>query len=174
VLEATQAEARGRKAESMEAITQDAAQARSDITTHEARIEGLDQAIKEIAEEIADVRAENVEFFRQTALARCEAFAQALAADEEARQARSAEYREMRGDLSRVRLDEKRAKEKGQREDVLLPEMPPADLGGASETRQARESLERFLRNQAEKTPSPRVIRSADAPKREPLIERLG
>ena len=106
VLEATQAEARGRKAESMEAITQDAAQARSDITTHEARIEGLDQAIKEIAEEIADVRAENVEFFRHAALARCEAFAQALVADEEARQARSAEYREMRGDLSRVRLDE--------------------------------------------------------------------
>src|SRR2546423_206944 len=98
-----------------------------------------------------------------SALARCEAFVQALAADLEAIQERSAEYREMAGDLSRVRIDEKRAQENRQREDVLLAEVSPGDLGGAeSEIRKTRERLERLLRNQADKTtPSPRVIRSA-------------
>src|SRR5436305_13890403 len=51
VLEATQAEARGREHESMETIAQDAAQARSDIATNEARIAGLDRGIREIGEE---------------------------------------------------------------------------------------------------------------------------
>src|SRR2546421_515585 len=69
VREATQAEARGREHESLEAIAQDAARARSDIATHEARIALLDRAIREIGEEIADVRAANVEHFRQAALA---------------------------------------------------------------------------------------------------------
>jgi chromosome segregation ATPase len=177
VLEATQAEARGREHESMEAIAQDAAAARSEIATHEARIAGLDRAIKEIAEEIEDVRAANVEHFRQAALARCEAFVQTLAADLKAMQERSAEYGEMAGDLSRVWRDEKLAKEKGLRGDVLLSEVPAGDLGAAeNDIRKTRERLELLLRFQADKTtPSPRVIRSAaNPPTDDPIVEMIG
>jgi chromosome segregation ATPase len=175
VLEATQAEARGREHESMEAIAQDAAGARSDIATHEARIAGLDRAIKEIAEEIEEVRAANVVHFRQAALARCEAFVQSLAADMKAMQERSAEYGEMAGNLSRVWKDEKRAVAKGLRADVLLGEVPVGDLGAAeNDIRKTRERLELLLRFQADKTtPSPRVIRSSSSPDPGPLLERI-
>ena len=81
----------------------------------------------------------------------------------------------MAGDLSRVWTAEKEAQKKGQREEVLLPELPAGDLGGAeNDISKTAERLERLLRNQVDKTtPSPRVIRSSPTSPA-PLLERIG
>jgi hypothetical protein len=168
-------EARGEQlGETVVDVENDRRKAEAEIAGGRERAEALRTVEKEIEAEVDAVIDAHPDHFVAAAVAASDAASEAISAAVNATQAAVSAWLGTREAWGRVRLSRRR------RGLELGPEVPINDLGSAvfeleqSQSRPfpggSRANYERFVQWES----GQRVIRTADAPKREPLIERIG